>query len=112
MSFSARGKDFMGHVGNLPRVGNPPLSAAGDNAGGRLSQFAACRYVLLSIAFFARCDELGVVRVVGQAGSLRPIVNRPNVANVQHSWFAACRYAGQDVILRAGCQPAPACGAL
>jgi hypothetical protein len=31
---------------------------------------------------------------VGQAGSLRPIVNRPNAANVQHSSFAACRYAG------------------
>jgi hypothetical protein len=43
--------------------------------------------------FFARRDDFGFARVVGQAGSLRPIVNRPNVANVQHSSFAACRYA-------------------
>jgi hypothetical protein len=40
---------------------------------------------------------LGLARVVGQAGSLRPIVNRPNVADVQHSSFAASRYAGQIV---------------
>ena len=53
--------------------------------------------VLLHSCFFARRDEFGVARVVGQAGSLRPIVNRPNVANVQYSSFAACRYAGQVV---------------
>jgi hypothetical protein len=43
-----------------------------------------------SIHFSARRHDF-----VGQAGSLRPIVNRPNVANIQHSSFAACRYAGQ-----------------
>src|SRR5580692_7255725 len=56
--------------------------------------------VLLHFCFFARRDDFGVARVVGQAGSLRPIVNRPNVANVQHSSFAACRYAGQVGNLR------------
>jgi hypothetical protein len=80
--------------------------------------------VLLHFCFFARRDDFGVARVVGQAGSLRPIVNRPNVANVQHSSFAACRYAGQVVQPaadcqsawpaayngeRAGCQPAAGC---
>jgi hypothetical protein len=49
--------------------------------------------------FFARRADFGG-RVVGQAGSLRPIVNRPNVANVQHSSFAARRYAGQAGNLR------------
>src|ERR1700728_2924650 len=49
---------------------------------------------------------LGITRVVGQAGSLRSIVNRPNVANVQHSSFAACRYAGQVVQPAADCQTA------
>ena len=52
-------------------------------------------FVLLHFCFFARRDDFGVARIVGQAGSLRPIVNRPNVANVQHSSFAACCYVGQ-----------------
>jgi hypothetical protein len=47
-------------------------------------------FVLLHFCLFARRDDF-----VGQAGSLRPIVNRPNVANVQHSSFAACRHAGR-----------------
>ena len=61
---------------------------------------AGARVCTTIFCFFARCDDFGVARVVGQAGSLRPIVNRPNVANVQHSSFAACRYVRQDGILR------------
>ena len=54
-------------------------------------------FVLLSIAFFGRR--------VGQAGSLRPIVNRPTFggrrdAGGRPSRFAACRYAGQVGNLR------------
>ena len=63
----------------------------------RRDDFGVARVVLLHFCFFARRDDFGVARVVGQAGSLRPIVNRPNVANVQHSSFAACRYVGQVV---------------
>jgi hypothetical protein len=60
----------------------------------RCDDFGLARVVLLHFCFFARCDDFVKAGVVGQAGSLRPIVNRPNAANVQHSSFAACRYAG------------------
>src|SRR5580658_5178258 len=56
--------------------------------------------VLQTFHLFARRDDFGVAAVVGQAGSLRPIVNRraattqkPPRANGDRS--AACRHAGQ-----------------
>jgi hypothetical protein len=50
---------------------------------------------------FPRRDDF----VVGQDGILRPIVNRPNAANSQHSSFASCRHAEQNTQSAAGCQP-------
>jgi hypothetical protein len=38
---------------------------------------AAPAFGLVNFCFFARRDDFGVARIVGQAGSLRPIVNRP-----------------------------------
>jgi hypothetical protein len=64
-----------------------------------LHRYFAPNIGLLHFCFFARRDDFGV-HVVGQADSLRPIVNRPNVANVQHSSFAARRYVGQVGNLR------------
>jgi hypothetical protein len=61
----------------------------------RRNDFGARRndvVVLLHFCFFACRDDF----VVGQDGILRPIANRPNVANFQHSSFAACRYEGQN----------------
>jgi hypothetical protein len=55
-------------------IGQMPLTSSN-------SPFAACRYA-------------------GQDGILRPIGNRPNATNLQHSAFAACRYVGQVVNLR------------
>jgi hypothetical protein len=72
------------------------------------------RVVLLHFCFVAGRNDFGVARCatafcssraatipdrrrVGQAGSLRPIANRPNAAYFQHSSFAACRYAEQVV---------------
>jgi hypothetical protein len=59
----------------------------------RCDDFGIARVVLLHCCFFARCDEFGVARVVGQAGSLRPIVNRPNLltSSTPRSRLAAMR---------------------
>jgi hypothetical protein len=66
----------------------------------------ACEMNCTTTFLFMRAPRrFWVARIVGPAGSLRPIVNRPNAANVQHSSFAAWRYAGQDAVLRAGWQP-------
>jgi hypothetical protein len=76
-------------------VSYPPASERTRISPSHLEQKSV--FVLLHFCFFARRDDFGVARVVGQAGSLRPIVNRPNTTNVQHSSFRACRYVGQAV---------------
>jgi hypothetical protein len=51
-------------------------------------RFAACRVVLQHSCFVACRDDFWFA-VVGQDGILRPIGNRPNAANFQHSSVAA-----------------------
>jgi hypothetical protein len=64
---------------------SPLLDHPFDAAGGRS--------VLQRSCFFACRDDFWFA-VVGRAGSLRPIVNRPNATNFQHSSFAPLPLCG------------------
>src|SRR5450759_315433 len=64
--------------------------------------------VLLSFRFFARRDEFlwGRLETCGGLAIRLPPLAAPLRAWENRTPFAACRYAGQDGILRAGWQPA------
>src|SRR5580704_13414319 len=82
LPFFARRDDFVGQVGNLRRIVNPPAGSE-QNAGESPEKFAACRYA-------------------GQDGILRPIGNRPTAAPIRQAGglptrrrLAACPTSGQ-----------------
>jgi hypothetical protein len=61
-------------------------------------RMASCgRLPIGQMALTPSTPRFAACRVVGQDDILRPIGNRPNATNLQHSSFAACRYAGQVV---------------